>query len=131
MNSLVWKIVAVLIVIGALVGYFKYTQDKIAELNKEVATKEFALKAANETIEQQQQAMAQQQEILTKTSDEYQAARKSLSDLESKFNRDGRDFSQIVSEKPNEIERKANAATKRVFRCIESTVNRGVADENC
>ena len=131
MSSLVWKIVAVFIVIGAVVGYFKYTQDKIAQLNQEVATKEFALNAANETIAKQQEAMQQQQEILGRTSADYQSARRSLSEMEARFNRDGKDFSEIVDEKPNEIERKANAATKRVFRCIEETVNKGSNNEGC
>lgn len=43
-----WKIIALVLAIGAAVGYFKYTQDKMAELNQQIATKEFALKAATQ-----------------------------------------------------------------------------------
>ena len=32
-----WKIAAAVMAVLAVVGYFKYTQDKIADLNKEVA----------------------------------------------------------------------------------------------
>ena len=57
-----WKILAVLALIGAAVGYFKYTQDELARLNQEVATKDFALKTTTETLKKTQDDLKAQQE---------------------------------------------------------------------
>jgi uncharacterized protein HemX len=126
-----WKIVALVLAIGAAVGYFKYTQDKMAELNQQIATKEFALKAATETIAQQQEAMKKQQEILATTNEAYDKARADVDELEDKFRKDGRDLDKFAAAKPKEVRDRANAATKKVFRCIEDQINKGKQDESC
>ena len=126
-----WKIVALVLAIAAAVGYFKYTQDKLAELNQEIATKEFALKAATETIVQQQEAMKKQQEVLATTNAAYEEARSAVTDLEDKFRKDGRDLDKFASAKPKEVQTRANAATKKVMRCIEAQINKGKQDEGC
>ena len=126
-----WKIIALVLAIGAAVGYFKYTQDKMAELNQQIATKEFALKAATETIAQQQEAMKKQQEILATTNEAYDQARAAVDDLEEKFRKDGRDLDKFASAKPKEVQTRANTATKKVFRCIEDQINKGKQDESC
>lgn len=123
-----WKIAAVIAAALAVVGYFTYTQNKLAELNKEVATKAFALKAATETIAQQQADMKRQQETLSKLNNEFQDARAKVGELESKFNKGNRDFGKDASAKPSEIELKVNRATNRVLKCIEDTVNKGASD---
>lgn len=123
-----WKIAAAVMAVLAVVGYFKYTQDKIADLNKEVATKAFALKAANETIAQQQADMKRQQETLSKLNTEFQDARSKVGELESKFNKGNRDFGALANEKPSEIEMKVNRATNRVLKCIEDVVNKGAGN---
>ena len=126
-----WKIIALVLAIGAAVGYFKYTQDKMAELNQQIATKEFALKAATETIAQQQEAMKKQQEILATTNEAYDQARAAVDDLEEKFRKDGRDLDKFATAKPKEVQTSANAASKKVFRCIEDQINKGKQDEGC
>jgi len=126
-----WKIVALVLAIAAAVGYFKYTQDKLAELNQQIATKEFALKAATETILQQQEAMKKQQEVLATTNAAYEEARSAVTDLEDKFRKDGRDLDKFASAKPKEVQTRANAATKKVMRCIEAQINKGKPDEGC
>jgi chromosome segregation ATPase len=126
-----WKIVALVLAIAAAVGYFKYTQDKMAELNQQIATKEFALQTANATIAKQQEDLKHQQEVLQQTNKDYEEARAAVNDLEDKFRKDGRDLDKFATAKPSEVQTRANAATKRVFRCIEQQVNKGKQDESC
>jgi uncharacterized protein HemX len=126
-----WKIIALVLAISAAVGYFKYTQDKMAELNQQIATKDFALKAATETIAQQQEAMKKQQEVLASTNEAYDQARADVNELEEKFRKDGRDLDKFATAKPKEVQGRANAATKKVFRCIEEQINKGKQDESC
>jgi len=126
-----WKIVALVLAISAAVGYFKYTQDKMAELNQQIATKDFALQTANATILKQQEDLKKQQEVLQQTSKEYEDARAAVNELEEKFRKDGRDLDKFATAKPSEVQTRANAATKKVFRCIEQQINKGMQDESC
>jgi len=126
-----WKIVALVLAISVAVGYFKYTQDKLAELNQQIATKDFALKADEETIVKQQEAMKKQQEVLEQTNKAYNDARADVDELEDKFRKDGRDLDKFANAKPKEVQTRANAATKKVFRCIEEQINKGKQDESC
>lgn len=126
-----WKIVALVLAISAAVGYFKYTQDKMAELNQQIATKDFALQTSNATILKQQEDLKKQQEVLQQTSKEYEDARAAVNELEEKFRKDGRDLDKFATAKPSEVQTRANAATKKVFRCIEQQINKGMQDESC
>ena len=126
-----YKIIAIVLVVLAAVGYFKYTQDKMAELNQQVATKDFALKTANETIMKQQEDLKRQQEVLQQTSKDFEEARAAVDELEDKFRKNGRDLDKFATAKPGEVQTRANAATKKVFRCIEQQVNKGNQDESC
>jgi hypothetical protein len=121
-----WKIAAVIIAVGLLVGYFKYTQDKMAELNGAIAQKEFALKAAQATIEKQAEDMKKQAEVQKKTFEDMQAARAKASELEAKFSK--HNLNEIGNAKPTELEKKVNKATDRVFRCIEDVINKGATN---
>ena len=120
-----YKIAAVIIAVGLLVGYFKYTQDKMDTLNQAVAQKEFALKSATATIEKQQKDMQLQKETMDKLNKEFQESRAKVSELEGKFNKGNRDFGKDAGAKPAEIETRVNKATARTFKCIEETVNKG------
>jgi chromosome segregation ATPase len=126
-----YKIIAIVLAVMAAVGYFKYTQDKMAELNQQIATKEFALQTANATILKQQEDLKLQQEVLQQTSKNFEEARAAVNDLEDKFRKDGRDLDKFATAKPDEVQTRANAATKKVFRCIEQQVNKGKQDESC
>ena len=120
-----YKIAAVVIAVGLLVGYFKYTQDKMDTLNQAVAQKEFALKSATATIEKQQKDMQLQKETMDKLNKDFQESRAKVSELEGKFNKGNRDFGKDAGAKPAEIETRVNKATARTFKCIEETVNKG------
>ena len=125
------KIIIIVLIAGAAIGYFKYTQDKLAELNQQIATKDFALQTANATIAQQQEDLKRQQEILNQTSKEFEEARAAVADLEDKFRKDGRDLDKFATAKPGEVQSRANAATKKVFRCIEEQINKGQQNDDC
>lgn len=120
----IWKIVAVLLVIGAVVGYFKYTQDTIAELNRQVAEKDFALKTTQETLQKTQDDLKQQQQISTDAYKNYQDARDQVNILEEKFTKNNHDLGVIATAKPKEIQQRMNDATRKSFRCIEDTINK-------
>jgi septal ring factor EnvC (AmiA/AmiB activator) len=126
-----YKLLFIFLICAAAVGYFKYTQDQLATLNQEIATKDFALKADEATIAQQQEDLKRQQAILTDTQAAYEAARSTVSQLEDKFHKDNRDLDKFAVAKPKEVQQRVNNATKKVFRCIENTVNEGKEDEGC
>lgn len=119
-----WKIIAVLLVIGAVVGYFKYTQDTIAELNRAVAEKDFALKTTTETLKKTEENLKAQQQVAQDAFKNYQDARDQVTILEEKFNKNNRDLAAIAIAKPTEIQKRMNDATKKSFRCIEDTINK-------
>lgn len=118
-----WKIVAFVVVILLCLGYFKYTQDKMAALNQEIAQKEFALKTAQATIEQQIADTKKLAAVQQRTFDEMQSARARASQLEAMFSR--QDLNRLGTAKPGLIERQANTATDRLLRCIEDVINKG------
>ena len=120
------KIVIAAIVAVMIGGYYYYTQGQLAELNQAVAQKEFALKTAQATIEKQAEDMKKQQEILQKTYADMQEARGKVSELEGKFAKLNLD--QQADKAPIDLEKRVNKATDKVFRCIESVVNKGAAN---
>jgi GTPase involved in cell partitioning and DNA repair len=124
-----WKIVAILAVIGAGIGYFKYTQDTIATLNQEIAKKDFALKADEATIAQQKADMAKQAEVQAKTFRDYQEARSRVDELQNKFAK--HDLAGDAAAKPKLTQDKINKATDRTFKCIEKQINEGKTDAGC
>jgi uncharacterized protein HemX len=118
-----WKLVAVLAICAGVAGYFKYTQDQLAELNQQVATKDFALKTATATIEQQQKDMQRQQEVMSQLNGDFQASRARVNDLEGKFSQI--DLDRRARDDAAKLEEKINNATKKVFRCLEDVINKG------
>ena len=91
----------------------------------------FATEQMPRAKRKQQEDLKKQQEVLQQTSKEYEEARAAVSELEDKFRKDGRDLDKFATAKPSEVQTRANAATKKVFRCIEQQVNKGKQDENC
>lgn len=124
----IWKIVIALAIAGSVVGYFKYTQNELARLNQEVATKDFALKTTTATLEKTQADLKEQQAIAQKTYDDYQAARNEVEDIQQKFTKNNRDLGAFAASKPQELQKRMNDATAKSFRCIEDTVNKGAAN---
>jgi peptidoglycan hydrolase CwlO-like protein len=124
----IYKILAVLLIVGAVVGYFKYTQNELARLNQEVATKDFALKTTTATLEKTQADLKEQQAVAQKAYDDYQAARNEVDDIQAKFTKNNRDLGAFAASKPTELQKRMNDATAKSFRCIEETVNKGAAN---
>jgi len=124
----IYKIMAVVLLIGAVVGYFKYTQDELARLNQEVASKDFALKTTTATLEKTQADLKEQQAVSQKTFDDYQAARNEVQDIQEKFTKNNRDLGAFAQSKPTELQKRMNDATAKSFRCIEDTVNKGLTN---
>jgi predicted Holliday junction resolvase-like endonuclease len=118
------KIIIILLIVGAVVGYFKYTQDTIAELNRAVAEKDFALKTTTETLKKTQEDLQQQQQISSDAYKNYQDARDQVQQLEDKFNKNNRDLATFAIAKPKEVQQRMNDATRKSFRCIEDTINK-------
>lgn len=125
------KIFLVLALIGAGVGYFKYTQDEMARLNQEIATKEFALKQSQETIKKQQEDMAKQAVALEKANKDMNEARDAVADMTEKFNKAGRDFGNWLEAAPTKAQEHINSASKKSWRCIEETVNKEKHNGGC
>lgn len=123
-----WKIGIVLAIVGGVVGYFKYTQDELARLNQEVAAKEFALKTTSETLKKTQEDLKVQQEVAQKAYDDYQTARNEVNTIQEKFRKNNRDLAAFAQAKPKEVKKRMNDATSKSFRCIEETVNKGIAN---
>ena len=118
-----WKIGAVIVAVLLALVYFKYTQDKIANLNREIAIKEVALKTAQATIAQQIEDMQRQVEVQTRTFNDMQSARSKVAELEAMFSK--QDLNKLSTAKPSIIEKKANTATDRMLQCIEDIINKG------
>jgi len=123
-----WKIGIVIALIGGIVGYFKYTQDELARLNQEVASKDFALKTTTATLEKTQADLKEQQVVSQKTFADYQAARNEVQDIQEKFTKNNRDLGAFAASKPTELQKRMNDATAKSFRCIEDTINKGLTN---
>lgn len=121
----------ILALIGAGVGYFKYTQDEMARLNQEIATKDFALKESQATIKKQQEDMAKQAIALDAANKAYNDARNDVTEMTEKFNKAGRDFGLWLESAPAVAEKHVNDASKKSWRCIEDVVNKEVHNGAC
>lgn len=121
----------ILALAGAGVGYFKYTQDKMDEMNREIATKDFALKASEATIAKQKEDIEQQAKALTKANEDMKAARDAVEEIQGKFNKGGRDFGNFLEAAPTKAQEHINAASKKSWRCIEETVNKEHHNGDC
>ena len=132
MFGLNFTTIFIIIALGAAgVGYFKYTQDKMDEMNREIATKDFALKESEATIAKQKADLEAQAKILEETNKQMQEARLQVDKLHDKFSKQGRSFGKFVESQPDKAEDKINSASKKSWRCIEDTVNKGENDGSC
>jgi chromosome segregation ATPase len=121
----------ILALAGAGVGYFKYTQDEMARLNQQIATKDFALKESEATIAKQKEDMAKQAIALDAANKAYNDARNDVADMTEKFNKAGRDFGNWLEAAPTKAQEHINAASKKSWRCIEDVVNKEQHNGNC
>lgn len=129
---MLWKILAGALVIVSLVSgiYFKFSQDELEKLNKELGQVKVALDSANDTIEKQQAALKQQSEILNKTFKDFSDARQEVADLTAALNQNTDNLNQLIIAKPAEAEIKVNESNKKLYKCLESIINGSKINES-
>ena len=125
------NIIVIGLVIAGAFGYMVYTQKERDELNQQLAANKFALEQSQATIAKQQADLEAQAKILEETNKQMQEARLQVDKLHDKFSKQGRDFGKFVESQPDKAEDKINAASKKSWRCIEDTINKGENDGSC
>lgn len=125
------NIIVIALVIAGAFGYMVYSQKERDELNQQLAANKFALEQSQATIAKQKADMEAQAKILEETNKQMQEARAQVDKLHDKFSKQGRDFGKFVDSQPDKAEDKINAASKKSWRCIEETVNKGEHNGDC
>jgi uncharacterized protein HemX len=125
------NIIVIGLVIAGAFGYMVYTQKERDELNQQLAANKFALEQSQATIAKQKADLEQAAKVLEETNRQMQEARLQVDKLHDKFSKQGRDFGKFVDSQPDKAEDKVNAASKKSWRCIEETVNKGEHNGDC
>ena len=125
------NIIVIGLVIAGAFGYMVYTQKERDELNQQLAANKFALEQSQATIAKQQAELVQAAKVLEETNKQMQEARLQVDKLHDKFSKQGRDFGKFVDSQPDKAEDKVNAASKKSWRCIEETINKGEHNGDC
>jgi uncharacterized protein HemX len=125
------NIIVIGLVIAGAFGYMVYTQKERDELNQQLAANKFALEQSQATIAKQKADLEQAAKVLEETNKQMQEARNQVDKLHDKFSKQGRDFGKFVDSQPDKAEDKVNAASKKSWRCIEETVNKGEHNGDC
>ena len=125
------NIIMIIVFVAGGFGYMVYTQKERDALNQQLAASQFALKQSEETIAKQKADLEAQAKILEETNKEMQAARLQVDQLHEKFSKQGRSFGKFVESQPDKAEDRINAASKKSWRCIEDTINKGENNGDC
>lgn len=125
------NIIVIGLVIAGAFGYMVYTQKERDELNQQLAANKFALEQSQATIAKQKADLEQAAKVLEETNKQMQEARLQVDKLHDKFSKQGRDFGKFVDSQPDKAEDKINAASKKSWRCIEETINKGENNGDC
>ena len=125
------NIIVIALVIAGAFGYMVYSQKERDELNQQLAANKFALEQSQATIAKQKADLEQAAKVLEETNKLMQEARNQVDKLHDKFSKQGRDFGKFVDSQPDKAEDKVNAASKKSWRCIEETVNKGEHNGDC
>ena len=124
--------IVLVIVIGASAVYFKYSQDKLAEANQQVAAQTARAESAESNLKFMQESLARQQRNLGKLADESVVIRKEQQKTINIFSE--HDLQKLAEAKPGLIETRVNKGTKRVFDELEEitdpTTYRSKEDED-
>ena len=107
------KILSVVAVIGGAYMYFKYSQDRIEELNREITTYQFASKVANETIDELNENNKKQKIMLNKLQVKLKDSEIDNDRLKKMLRK--HDLTKLSLKKPGMIEKRINDATKQIF----------------
>jgi len=125
------NIIVIGLVIAGAFGYMVYSQKERDELNQQLAANKFALEQSQATIAKQKADLEQAAKVLELTNKQMQEARNQVDKLHDKFSKQGRDFGKFVDSQPDKAEDKINAASKKSWRCIEETINKGEHNGDC
>jgi uncharacterized protein HemX len=125
------NIIIIAVLVAGAFGYMVYTQKERDELNQQLAANKFALEQSQATIAKQKADLEQAAKVLEETNKQMQEARIQVDKLHDKFSKQGRDFGKFVDSQPDKAEDKINAASKKSWRCIEETVNKGEHNGDC
>jgi len=124
--------IVLVVVIGASAVYFKYSQDKLAEANQQVAAQTARAESAESNLKFMQESLARQQRNLGKLADESVVIRKEQQKTINIFSE--HDLQKLAEAKPGLIETRVNKGTKRVFDELEEitdpTTYRSKEDED-
>jgi len=103
---------------GAGAYVFKLRADN-AILKANAVKLESAITEQKQLIEKQQKDFKEILEANKKFNELVNALKKDIDDLDSRFNKDGRDFGKLAIEKTETIQRIINGASDKVLRCVE------------
>ena len=103
---------------GAGAYVFKLKADN-AILKANQIKLESAISEQKQLIEKQQKDFKEILEANKKFNELVNALKKDIDDLDSRFNKDGRDFGKLAKEKPKLVEKLINRGSERAGRCIE------------
>ena len=108
--------------------YFKYSQDKMAEMNQEIAVEKAARASAEANLEAMRQDFRTQQKELGRLADELQKNREESANLRDTFAE--HDLNELISRKPGLMENRINDGTARVLNRIENITDPRSYDED-
>ena len=109
------------VVIGAAYFYFNYTQNKIAELNKTIATQELSIQIQHATIEKLNFHIKLSNEARYELDREYAKIEQDVGKLAKLFS--DHDFGNLALKKSGLIENLVNKGTKKIFTHFEEISN--------
>jgi hypothetical protein len=120
MNSLIYKIVISVVLIGSVVGvgvgYVKYTNDIIQDLMVDVETYKSASEECESTLKLKKRSEENQAKDLTELGKNLIKAESYNDELRAKLGR--HNLLYLAAKKPKLIEKRINNATKKIFNDI-------------
>ena len=102
-------------------AYFKYSQDKLAAANQQIAIEAAGRASAEANLKATQESVARQQATLNTLAQESVEIRREQQEVIDIFAE--HDLKRLAEAKPGLIERRVNAATKSVFDELEEVTD--------
>lgn len=112
-NTQLLKILAIIGIIAGAYMYFKYSQGRIEELNREITAYQVASKVANETIDELNENNRKQKILLNKLQVKLKDSEIDNDRLKKLLRK--HDLTKLSLKKPGMIEKRINDATKQIF----------------
>lgn len=109
--------VMLLVVLAGSAWYFKYSQNQLAELNQTVAAEKARAASAESNLDKMRNDVRRQTEALQELAREQAQIRREQEELTDLFA--DHDLKAIAERKPNLLETRVNAGTKKVLEELE------------